>query len=197
MGLVDEMNEACNTEEENNFSLVPTLDMSFDTMEDAKKFYQEYGKRCGFGIRTRTSKRDKNNIVYYLRLVCSREGKYVSNIRPEVKTLPSQTNECPAGITIARKNEKWFVRTVVLYHSHDLCPQTSNLIRGNRQLNMHAKHTLEVNDDAGVRTNKSFLSMVSEAGGYENMQFVERDARNYIGQHRRSLCKEGDGQALL
>ncbi|XP_014511457.1 protein FAR1-RELATED SEQUENCE 5-like [Vigna radiata var. radiata] len=194
MVLVDEMNEELNTDEESSLRLDPTLDMSFDTMQDAKKFYQDYGRRCGFGIQTRTSKKDSNNVVYYLRLVCSREGKYVSNIRLEVKTLPSQTNQCHAGITIARKNHKWFVRTVVLDHSHELCPQTSNLICGNRQLNMHAKHTLEVNDDAGVRINKSFLSIVSEAGGYENMQFVERDARNYIGQH---MCKEGDGQALL
>ncbi|XP_014489910.1 protein FAR-RED IMPAIRED RESPONSE 1-like [Vigna radiata var. radiata] len=109
----------------------------------------------------------------------------------------SQTNQCLAGITIACKDDKWFVRTVALDHSHELCPQTSNLIRVNRKLNMLAKHTLEVNDDAGVRINKSFMSMVGEAGGYENMQFMEQDARNFIGQHRRSLCKKGDGQALL
>ncbi|WVZ04499.1 hypothetical protein V8G54_025305 [Vigna mungo] len=177
--------------------LVPTLNMCFDTMEQAKKCYSDYGKRCGFGVRTRTSKKDKNNDVYYLRLVCSREGKYVSNVRPEVKTLPSQTNECPAGIKIARKDDKWVVRTIVVEHSHELCPQNSNLICSNRKLNMHVKHTLEINDDVGVRINKSFLSMVGEAGGYENMQFMERDARNFIGQHRRSVCKEGDGQTLL
>ncbi|XP_047180971.1 protein FAR1-RELATED SEQUENCE 3-like [Vigna umbellata] len=62
---------------------------------------------------------------------------------------------------------------------------------------MHVKHTLEVNDDAGVWINKSFLSIVGEAGGFENMQFVERDARNFICHHRRSFCKEGDGQVLL
>ncbi|XP_017405958.2 protein FAR-RED IMPAIRED RESPONSE 1-like [Vigna angularis] len=184
-------------DDDNCIELVPTLNMCFDTMDEAKKFYSNYGRRCGFGVRTRTSKKDDNNELYYLRLVCSREGKYVSTLRPEVKTLPSQTNQCPAGITIARKEGKWFVRTVVIEHNHALCPKTSNLISSNRQLNMHAKHTLGVNDDAGVRINKSFLSMVSEVGGYENMEFVERDARNFIGQRRRSLCKEGDGQALL
>ncbi|XP_014492202.1 protein FAR-RED IMPAIRED RESPONSE 1-like [Vigna radiata var. radiata] len=191
------MNEEIYTDDESGLRLVPTLNICFDTMQEAKKFYSDYGKRCGFGVRTRTSKKDANNVVYYLRLVCSREGKFVSSIHPEVKTLPSHTNQCLAGITIARKEDKWFVRTVVLDNNHELCPQTSNLIRGNKQLNMHAKHTFEVNDDADVRINKSFLSIVSEAGGYENMQFVERDARNFIGQHRRSLCKEGDGQALL
>ncbi|XP_014492205.1 protein FAR-RED IMPAIRED RESPONSE 1-like [Vigna radiata var. radiata] len=192
-----ESNEEFNTVDDSFSDLVPTLNMCFDTMKEAKKFYSDYGKKCGFGVQTRTSKKDNNNEVYYLRLVCSREGKYVSNIRPEVKTLPSQTNQCLTGITIARKDDKWVVRTVVLEHSHELCPQTYNLIHANRKLNMHAKHTLEVNDDADVRINKSFLSMVGEAGGYENMQFMERDARNFIDQHRRSVCKEGDGQALL
>ncbi|XP_014498618.1 protein FAR-RED IMPAIRED RESPONSE 1-like [Vigna radiata var. radiata] len=195
--VAEEGNDEFNTADDSCLDLVPSLDMCFDTMEEAKTFYSDYGKRSGFGVRTRTSKKDKNNEVYYLRLVCSREGKYVSSIRPEVKTLPTQYNQCPAGITISRKDEKWFVRKVALQHSHDLCPQTSNLIRGNRKLKMHAKHTLEVNDIAGVRINKSYLTIVGEAGGYENMQFMERDVRNFIDQQRRSLCKESDGQALL
>ncbi|XP_014521844.1 protein FAR1-RELATED SEQUENCE 5-like [Vigna radiata var. radiata] len=179
------------------FDYEPTLHMCFDTMEEAKQIYINYAIRCGFAVRTRTSKKDKENNVYYLRLVCSREGKYVSSIKPEVKTLPSQTNQCPTGITIARKDNKWFIRTVVLDHSHDLCPNTTKLIPGNRKLSMQAKHTLEVNNDAGVWINKSLLSIVSNIGGFKNMEFIERDARNYIMQHKRSLCKDGDGQALL
>ncbi|XP_047153908.1 protein FAR-RED IMPAIRED RESPONSE 1-like [Vigna umbellata] len=62
---------------------------------------------------------------------------------------------------------------------------------------MQAKHTLEINDNARVRNNKSFLSIVTNAGGFENMEFIEKDTRNYIGQHIRSLCKDGDGQTLL
>ncbi|WVZ09007.1 hypothetical protein V8G54_022353 [Vigna mungo] len=164
---------------------------------EAKKFYRNYAIRCGFAVRTRTSKKDDNNNVNYLRLVCSREGKYVSSINPEVKKLPSQTKQCPVGITISKKDDKWFIRTVNLDHSHDLCPTTSKLIPGNRKLSMQSKHTLEVNDEAGVRINKSYLSIMTNAGGYDNMDFTERDARNYIGKHRRSLCKDGDGQALL
>ncbi|KAG2399389.1 uncharacterized protein HKW66_Vig0081290 [Vigna angularis] len=158
---------------DNFLDLEPTLHMCFQTMEKAKNLYTNYAIRCGFAMRTRTSKKDNNNNVYYLRLVCSREGKYVSSIKPEVKTLPSQTKQCRVGI--------WFIRTVVLEHNHDLCPNTSKLILGNRKLSMQAKYTLEVNDDEGVRINKSFLSIVSDAGGFENMDFVERDARNYIG----------------
>ncbi|XP_014501308.1 protein FAR1-RELATED SEQUENCE 5-like [Vigna radiata var. radiata] len=189
-GNSPEPNESCLDNE-------PKIHMCFDSMEEAKKFYTNYAITCGFAVRTRSSKKNKENNVYYLRLVCSREGKYVSSIKPEVKTLASQTNKCPASITIGKKDNKWFIKSVELHHSHDLCPNTSKLIAGNRKLSMQAKHTLQVNDDAGVRINKSFLSIVSDVGGFENMEFVERDAKNYVVQHRKSLCKDNDGQALL
>jgi len=54
-----------------------------------------------------------------------------------------------------------------------------------------------MNDKAGVRLNKSFSSLIHQAGGYENLPFVERDIRNYVSEQRRILGKEGDGKALL
>jgi len=45
--------------------------------------------------------------------------------------------------------------------------------------------------------NKTFRSLVGHAGHFENIDFVERDARNYIGQQRRVFRKEGHGQALM
>jgi len=62
---------------------------------------------------------------------------------------------------------------------------------------MHARQTIDINDEVSVRINKSFQSLVYEAGAYENFNFIERYVRNYIGQQTRSLCKDGDGQALL
>jgi len=73
----------------------------------------------------------------------------------------------------------------------------SRMMRGNKKLNMQVKRTLDMNDEAGVRINKSFQSLVCDVGGFENLPFVERDVRNYIGRQRRALGKEGDGQALM
>lgn len=42
----------------------------------------------------------------------------------------------------------------------------------------HAKKRLELNDGTGVKFGKSFQSSVNEAGGYENITFTEKDARN-------------------
>jgi len=39
--------------------------------------------------------------------------------------------------------------------------------------------------------------LVGFVGGFENLDFVERDARKYIGQQRRAFGKERDRQALM
>jgi len=57
--------------------------------------------------------------------------------------------------------------------------------------------TLDMNGEVGVLINKSFQSLVCEAGGFEIVPFVERDVRNYIGKQRKRLCKDGDAQTLI
>jgi len=47
-----------------------------------------------------------------------------------------------------------------------------------------------MNDEVCVRVNKSYRSLVSSAGGYDNMEFTERDVR-------KALRKHGDAKALL
>ena len=81
-------------------------------------------------------------------------------------------------------------------HNHDISSTKSRLIHGNRRLNLQAKRTLDINEQVDVRLNKTFRSLVGHAGGFENLQFVEQDTRNYIGQQRRAFG-EGDGQTLM
>ncbi|XP_052197227.1 protein FAR1-RELATED SEQUENCE 5-like [Diospyros lotus] len=70
------------------------------------------------------------------------------------------------------------------------------LYRCNRQLSEHVKRQLEVNDIARIPLHKSYNSAVVEAGGYENLTFVEKDCRNYIDQVRRLRLGEGDVAAI-
>ena len=148
--------------------------------------------KCGFGVRILTSKEDDNNYLCYLKLFCSREGKYVSQILLELKTHPNQRRKCLESLKAVKKPQAWIVSTMVHEHNQDISPTKWRLIRGNRRLNLQAKRTLDINDKVGVRLNKTFRSLVGHAGGFENLQFVERDARNYIGQQRRAFGKEGD-----
>ncbi|KAI5430378.1 hypothetical protein KIW84_034820 [Lathyrus oleraceus] len=64
-------------------------------------------------------------------------------------------------------------------------------------MNLHVRRTIQINDHAGVRINKTFQSLVKDAGGHENIPFCEKDVRNYINKERRAIGKEGDGKALI
>ena len=182
-----------NTEE----GVVPTTGMRFKSVEKVKSFYKQHAVKYGFGVRTRTSKKDDNNQLCYMKLVCSREGKYVSQIQPELKTHPTQKRQCSTCLTTVNKSEAWILSIVVHNHNHDISPTKSRLIRENRRLNLQAQRTLDINDEVGVRLNKTFRSLVGQAGGFVNLQFLERDIGNYIEQQRRAFGKEGDGQALI
>jgi len=49
------------------------------------------------------------------------------------------------------KNGKWFIMLVRDQHSHELSPTKSRLFRGNRQINLQVKRTLDITDEVGVR----------------------------------------------
>jgi len=72
-----------------------------------------YAIRKGFGVRIRTSQKDLDENISYLKLVCLREGKYVSPIPLEKKTLRTQRKDCPAQMTALKREGKWCIKSMV------------------------------------------------------------------------------------
>ena len=115
-----------------------------------------------------------------------------------IKTFPTSAAQCDAKITVSRgESGVWCIKKVILDHSHDLSPTKSRFFNMNKSISLHVKRTIQVNDDAGVRINKTFQSLAGAVGGYENLPFSERDLRNYIPKERCTIGKEGDAKALL
>ncbi|KAK7281946.1 hypothetical protein RIF29_10354 [Crotalaria pallida] len=69
--------------------------------------------------------------------------------------------------------------------------------RNNKNISMHVQRTIQINDDAGVRINKTFRAIVEDVGGHANLACDERDVRNFIHKERRAIGKDGDGAALI
>ncbi|KAK2375490.1 protein FAR-RED IMPAIRED RESPONSE [Trifolium repens] len=175
----------------------PATDMCFSSVDDVKSFYAEYALRKGFGWRIRTSKKEDGELCYLV-LVCARERNNVSNVPCTLKTLPTKVKQCPARICIKMEADGlWYINKFVSTHSHDCSPTKARLFKVNKKMNLHVQRAITINDDAGVTINKTFQSLVKDAGGHENIPFCERDVRNYVNKERRAIGKEGDGQALL
>ncbi|XP_016167622.1 protein FAR1-RELATED SEQUENCE 5-like [Arachis ipaensis] len=54
-----------------------------------------------------------------------------------------------------------------------------------RELTIHAKCVIQDNDEAGIRPNKTYLTLANEVGGSSNLGYSEKDVRNYITSNLR------------
>ncbi|RYR24671.1 hypothetical protein Ahy_B02g058186 [Arachis hypogaea] len=167
--------------------LVPKVRMTFTTLEDAGKFYRNYAKATGFSTRVRCTNRKGNEIKNQL-ITCSREGKWKSKISPTEKTNPTAGLNCPARIYIHTLKDvgAWIISKVVLDHSHPCCPSKAEMLKQHRKLSMSIRRTIENNEEAGIRPSKTYQSFVAAAGGHRELNFIEKDVRNYITREVRN-----------
>jgi hypothetical protein len=70
----------------------------------------------------------------------------------------------------------WYVTNVNLGHNHNLSPGKARYFLCNKKLDPATKRKLDIDDKAGIRTNKIYKSLAVEAEGYENLTFGERES---------------------
>ncbi|RYQ89827.1 hypothetical protein Ahy_B09g096276 isoform B [Arachis hypogaea] len=169
--------------------------MTFTTLEDAGKFYRNYAKAAGFSTRVRCTNRKGNEIKNQL-ITCSREGKWKSKISPTEKTNPTAGLNCPARIYIHTLKDvgAWIISKVVLDHSHPCCPSKAEMLKQHRELSMSIRRTIENNEEAGIRPSKTYQSFVAAAGGHRELNFIEKDVRNYITREVRNVSEQEDAK---
>ena len=110
-----------------------------------------------FGWKIRNSKKGDNGEWNYLMLTCTREGSRVSKVPATLKTLPAQVAKCRASITASKASDSlWSIKSVILDYSHDISPTKSRIYMINKNVSLHVKRTIELNDEAGVRISKIF-----------------------------------------
>ncbi|RYQ96742.1 hypothetical protein Ahy_B08g092611 [Arachis hypogaea] len=170
---------------------VPKVGMIFTTLEDAGKFYRNYAKAAGFSTRVQSTNRKENEIKNQL-ITCSREGKWKSKISPTEKTNPTAGLNCPARIYIHTLKDvgAWIISKVVMDHSHPCCPSKAEMLKQHRELSMSIRRTIENNEEAGIRPSKTYQSFVATARGHRELNFIEKDVRNYITREVRNVSEQ-------
>ncbi|XP_073224356.1 protein FAR-RED IMPAIRED RESPONSE 1-like [Cicer arietinum] len=115
-----------------------------------------------------------------------------------LKTLPTKINNCPTKIVFKLdKDGLWCITKFELDPTQEMSPTKARLFKDNKNVNLHVKRTIQINDDARVRINKTFQSLVKDVGGLENVPFCEKDVKNYVIKERCTIGKEGDGNTLI
>ncbi|CAA2986484.1 Hypothetical predicted protein [Olea europaea subsp. europaea] len=195
--MEDNMNQLEDEMVEGNGSSVPKVGMTFKNENELYDFYKAYAYAVGFPVRKQNSKKDDDGMLKYLTLTCSRKGNRSGTTSSSLKPQPTIQTRCKARICASSNiHGSWKINTVCLQHNHRISPTKSRLYCCNRELSVHVKRKLEVNDLAGIPLHKSYNSVVVEAGGYENMTCIEKDCHNYIEQVRRLRFGVGDATSI-
>ncbi|XP_020975868.1 protein FAR-RED IMPAIRED RESPONSE 1-like [Arachis ipaensis] len=59
---------------------------------------------------------------------------------------------------------------------------------------MSVRYTIENNEEANIRPSKTFQSFVVAAGGHRELNFIEKDVRNYITREVRNVLEQEDAK---
>ncbi|KAH9727256.1 protein FAR1-RELATED SEQUENCE [Citrus sinensis] len=190
--------------EENNEELVvenvvaPTVGMSFDSPDEMFEYYKTYGLQEGFPVMRRSCRKGDDGSLRYVTFTCGRNGKSKAKATNVLQLQPNQKIGCNAKIggRLDIVSGKWVIGNLILEHNHAVSPSKSRYYRCNRFISPFVKKQLEINEEAGIKMAQSFKSIVVEAGDFENVSFLERDARNHVDKVRRLRLGEGDAIAI-
>ncbi|KAK1367335.1 hypothetical protein POM88_042896 [Heracleum sosnowskyi] len=175
----------------------PHIGMIFYSYEDLLRYYERYAKQKGFAVVLRTTSKSDDGEKIYKTITCCRGGQRALRSKNEFKSKPTAGTNCKARLNIIiGPDTRCVLNSLVLEHNHSLSPNKTRYFRLNRSLNPHVKRKLELNDIAGIRANKSYRSLVVEAGGPENVPFLEKDCRIFLDKVRRLRLGEGDAMAI-
>ncbi|KAG6696725.1 hypothetical protein I3842_09G163000 [Carya illinoinensis] len=175
----------------------PKLGMEFNSIENLMSYYKKYSKKCGFGVMTKWTERGEDDEVIYVTLACARGGKSRNRTLNVANPCPTGKTECKTKINTLRQDGVLRLTMVHNIYNHDLSPKKSRFFRCNREVSDAVKRVLDTNDLVGIQTNKRYGSIIVDAGGFENLPFLEKDCRNYIDKARHLWLSAGCAGALL
>ncbi|RYR56505.1 hypothetical protein Ahy_A05g022202 [Arachis hypogaea] len=66
------------------------------------------------------------------------------------------------------------------------------MLKQHRKLSMFVRHTIENNEEAGIKPSKTYQSFVAVAGGHRELNFIKKDVRNYIRREVRNVSELED-----
>ncbi|RYQ80342.1 hypothetical protein Ahy_Scaffold1g106820 isoform O [Arachis hypogaea] len=68
------------------------------------------------------------------------------------------------------------------------------MLKQHSELSMSIRRTIENNKEAGIRPSKTYQSFVAAAGGHRELNFIEKDVRNYITREVRNVSEQEDAK---
>ncbi|XP_057734618.1 protein FAR1-RELATED SEQUENCE 5-like [Arachis stenosperma] len=154
---------------------IPYVGLRFDSLQWAQEFYSNYTKKVG------------------------REGYRESRVKAAMRVKRITTAGCKARmyVMLDRNNNNWLVTKLELKHTHACSAEQAMHYSEYRKLTMHAKCVIQNNDEAGIQSNKTYLTLANEVGGSSKLGYSEKDVRNFITRNLRCADVNEDVKEMI
>ncbi|KAH6782166.1 hypothetical protein C2S51_007459 [Perilla frutescens var. frutescens] len=177
---------------------VPRLGMEFESESAAFRFYNDYAKATGFGVRMHHVHRQHTRVLDRI-FCCECEGYrkrdkrdlHVKRHQPETRT------GCGAKMKInGRGKDTYTVVEFVAEHTgHDLVsPKKAHMLRSHRNLTSIQAAPADDLESSGIAPKEGFALMSKQVGGRENLL---EDYRNYLRSKRTIEMNVDDTRGVL
>ncbi|RYQ96912.1 hypothetical protein Ahy_B08g092838 [Arachis hypogaea] len=80
------------------------------------------------------------------------------------------------------------------YKDYSKITDQAQMLKHHRELSMSVCRTIENNEEAGIRPSKTFQSFIAVARGHRELNFIEKDVRNYITREVRNVSEQEDAK---
>ena len=181
--------------------VVPSIGMKFDCDDTAYEFYKEYAHRIGFSVRKHFVKRARTGQVKRRTFCCSKEGERGFDKRRvnAAFRLPISRVGCSAQMTCQlQKDGMLEIVSFHEQHNHEFAPSPmKHMLRSKRRITPAQKAIADDAEKFRISIKQAIDLLSMQAGGRENLGFLDVDYKNYIHCKRRMALKKGDGCAVM
>ena len=182
------------------------VNKTFRTENEAYRFYLEYARRKGFGVRKDDLKyRGLKENAYRRTYKCCKQGFRASKHFDRAVTIRTPRGlsrcGCPAlfQVQLQEKGDgRWFVKNFVDDHNHPFVPpDLTPYLSSHRKLTDAQKADVIEYAVGGLRTHQIMNVMEKNAGGLDNLGFIDRDLYNHVSIQKRKRIEGNDARYLL
>lgn len=181
--------------------LEPNVGVTFNSEEQAFKFYNSYAKRKGFSVRKGHLSRRKDGSVRDRHYLCSNEGarkEHRTHVTKKPRAL-ERTN-CLARIEFkVSRDNIWVINKFLDDHNHPLAsPNKIHMLRSHRKKLPIQRAFITDMDYVGVKSGEGYDSQAEGTHVRENSGFLLKNQSYYLLNASRSRdLEKGDAQFLL
>lgn len=166
--------------------------MTFDSEDDAYKFYNAYAGKVGFSIKKCHSKHRADGTLSSKYFICSNEGCKNSNPKNQPKKERASTRTCcNARVQFyVSQDGIWSIQKVILAHNHSfVSPDKAHMLRSQRRMSKGDEHIISKMRESGVKATEIYDFFQRWSGGAENVNFLKMDCNNFISRERRKYLE--------